>query len=280
MQRRCLRHRASGAGTKSSAILSVIRLLKRRDELAYGWIALLVCSLASYPFALLPFRVLAVLFVARAANLETEPAHACAARRGSVAAALCLCLAAGVFIPSARSRITKKLEAVRAFHVDRPTGYADEREWEELLSDNPRCLYDHALALRAAGRYNDSNAALRMGTEVSCDDRIHLAMGDNYRDLGAVGLAEESYRTAHLMAPCKLYPLHRLLQLYEADGRTEEAEGIAGQIVSAKPKIRSAATGEMQEYARKFLADRDSIAEKDTVLPSDNQACGPQSDEN
>lgn len=53
----------------SIAVLSVGRLLKRRDELAYGWIALLVCSLASYPFALLPFRVLAVLFVARAANL-------------------------------------------------------------------------------------------------------------------------------------------------------------------------------------------------------------------
>lgn len=204
----------------------------------------------------------------------------CAAQKGSIVASLCLCLAAGIFIPSAYSRITKKMEAVRDCHVGRLTVYDDGREWEELLSDNPRCLYDHALALRAAGRYNDSNAALRIGAEVSCDDKIRLMMGDNYRDLGAVGLAEESYRTAHLMVPRKLYPLHRLLLLYEAGGRMEEAKEIAEQIVSAKPRIKSSATEEMQEYARKFLADRDSIAEKDAVLPSDNQARGTQSDEN
>lgn len=245
------------------AVLSFTRLLKRRDELAYGWLALLICSLASYPFALLPFRVLAVLFVARAANLERsvsggcpQPAHA--GRGGNVVAALCLCLAAGFFLPSAYSRITKKIEAVRAFRSGSPVTDGDTREWEELLSDNPRCLYDRALALRDAGRYNDSNAALRMGMRASSDNMFPLVMGDNYADLGAVELAEQSYRTAHWMAPRKLYPLHRLLQLYERNGMEEKARAVAARIVSARPRIRSVATADMQEYARNFLAGADS----------------------
>lgn len=39
---------------------SMIVLLRKKNELAYGWLALLVFSLFSYPFSLQPFRIMAV----------------------------------------------------------------------------------------------------------------------------------------------------------------------------------------------------------------------------
>ena len=51
---------------------SMIVLLRNRNELAYGWLALLVFSLFSYPFSLQPFRIIAVLFVASVTPSECK----------------------------------------------------------------------------------------------------------------------------------------------------------------------------------------------------------------
>ena len=48
-------------------IVSICKLLRGKNEIGYGLLALSVCAMFSYPFSLLPFRVLGCLFVARAA---------------------------------------------------------------------------------------------------------------------------------------------------------------------------------------------------------------------
>lgn len=51
----------------SIIVVSVCKLLRGKEEIGYGLIALSVCAMFSYPFSLLLFRVLGCLFVARAA---------------------------------------------------------------------------------------------------------------------------------------------------------------------------------------------------------------------
>ena len=90
---------------------------------------------------------------------------------------------------------------------------------------------------------------------VSSDPMFHVVMGNNYRALRAYKEAEESYKTAFDMGPNKMYPLYQLLQLYIELKNERDARKMAQRIVDFKPKIRSNATDEMQQFARNYLKD-------------------------
>ena len=128
----------------------------------------------------------------------------------------------------------------------------DYRKKYEDLKAYPDFLFTFGTALREAGRYNESNAMLRQGTRVSCDPVFYTLMGNNYRDLGAVAEAESAYRKAFGMLPGRMYPLYRLMKLYEAEGQMRKAEEMARQIIAFRPKVDSPAVREMKNEAKKL----------------------------
>ena len=129
----------------------------------------------------------------------------------------------------------------------------DFREMHGDLSAYPDFLFTFGSALRETGRYNESTAVLCEGTEVSCDPMFYTVMGNNYRDLGAAEEAEEAYRKAAGMVPGRLYPLYRLMKLYEAERRQEEAHEMARRIADARPKVESPATRQMKNEAKTLI---------------------------
>ncbi len=82
------------------------------------------------------------------------------------------------------------------------------------------------------------------GHKGSCDPVFYTLMGNNYRDLGAVAEAESAYRKAFGMLPGRMYPLYRLMKLYEAEGQMRKAEEMARQIIAFRPKVDSPAVGD------------------------------------
>lgn len=128
----------------------------------------------------------------------------------------------------------------------------DYRKKYEDLKAYPDFMFTFGCALREAGRYNESNAMLRQGTRVSCDPVFYTLMGNNYRDLGAVAEAESAYRKAFGMLPGRMYPLYRLMKLYEAEGQMRKAEEMARQIIAFRPKVDSPAVREMKNEAKKL----------------------------
>ncbi len=240
------------------AIGTCIILLRKRNEMAYGWIALLTFALFSYPFSLQPFRILAVLFTAYAANsiCKEKPNERWGYNiRHILLVAFALMVTWGI-IP----RIEHKVQTNREWNM--VSGYQhaafadDYAEWYNTLSDNPKFLFAYGKILHEIKRYNDSNAALRDGLMVSSDPMFHVVMGNNYKALKAYKEAEESYKTAFHMGPNKMYPLYQLLQLYIESGNEEGAQETARRIVDFKPKVRSNATDEMQQFASKYLNNK------------------------
>lgn len=234
-------------------------LLRRNDASAYGWLVLLVAAMFSYPFELWPFQMLAVGWVALAASRSysraTEGGH-----WRDRAVALCLsCGMAGTawLMWGFSGWMERRVEAYEEYR--RVSGildvdFLDEyQEMYEEMKGNPDYLFTFGSALRKAGRYNDSNAALCQGTRVSCDPMFYVVMGHNYHDLGAAREAEAAYRKAIRMVPGRLYPCYRLMKFYEAEGRTTEAADMARHIVETVPKVDSPAVRDMKEEARKIL---------------------------
>lgn len=232
---------------------SLTVLCRRGEVSAYGWLVLLVSSLFSYPFALWPFLSLAVAWVALAASLEAGTAEVRWWKRTAVWPVVAV---GGLCVWHLSDNTVRRVEAYEEFRrvrgVQDVAFLEDYRKKYEDLKAYPDFLFTFGTALREAGRYNESNAMLRQGTRVSCDPVFYTLMGNNYRDLGAVAEAESAYRKAFGMLPGRMYPLYRLMKLYEAEGQMRKAEEMARQIIAFRPKVDSPAVREMKNEAKKL----------------------------
>lgn len=243
-------------GAVSALVLGLwsLAVLCRRGEVsAYGWLVLLVSSLFSYPFALWPFLSLAVAWVALAVSLEAGTAEVRWWKRTAVWPVVA---AGGWCVWNLSDDTARRVEAYEEFRrvrgIQDVAFLEDYRKKYEDLKAYPDFLFTFGTALREAGRYNESNAMLRQGTRVSCDPVFYTLMGNNYRDLGAVAEAESAYRKAFGMLPGRMYPLYRLMKLYEAEGQMRKAEEMARQIIAFRPKVDSPAVREMKSEAKKL----------------------------
>lgn len=232
---------------------SLAVLCRRGEVSAYGWLVLLVSSLFSYPFALWPFLSLAVAWVALAVSLEAGAAEVRWWKRTvvwPVVAAGGLCV---WHLSACTAWCVEAYEEFRRVRGIQDVAFLEDyRKKYEDLKAYPDFLFTFGTALREAGRYNESNAMLRQGTRVSCDPVFYTLMGNNYRDLGAVAEAESAYRKAFGMLPGRMYPLYRLMKLYEAEGQMRKAEEMARQIIAFRPKVDSPAVREMKNEAKKL----------------------------
>lgn len=232
---------------------SLAVLCRRGEVSAYGWLVLLVSSLFSYPFSLWPFLSLAVAWVALAVSLEAGTAEVRWWKRTAVWPVVA---AGGWCVWNLSDDTARRVEAYEEFRrvrgIQDVAFLEDYRKKYEDLKAYPDFLFTFGTALREAGRYNESNAMLRQGTRVSCDPVFYTLMGNNYRDLGAVAEAESAYRKAFGMLPGRMYPLYRLMKLYEAEGQMRKAEEMARQIIAFRPKVDSPAVREMKNEAKKL----------------------------
>lgn len=232
---------------------SLAVLCRRGEVSAYGWLVLLVSSLFSYPFALWPFLSLAVAWVALAVSLEAGAAEVRWWKRTAVWPVVAV---GGWCVWNLSDNTARRVEAYEEFRrvrgIQDVAFLEDYRKKYEDLKAYPDFLFTFGTALREAGRYNESNAMLRQGTRVSCDPVFYTLMGNNYRDLGAVAEAESAYRKAFGMLPGRMYPLYRLMKLYEAEGQMRKAEEMARQIIAFRPKVDSPAVREMKNEAKKL----------------------------
>ncbi len=232
---------------------SLVVLCRRGEVSADGWLVLLVSALFSYPFALWPFLSLAVAWVALAVSLEAGAAEVRWWKRMAVWPVVAV---GGWCVWNLSDNTARCVEAYEEFRrvrgVQDVAFLEDYRKKYEDLKAYPDFLFTFGTALREAGRYNESNAMLRQGTRVSCDPVFYTLMGNNYRDLGAVAEAESAYRKAFGMLPGRMYPLYRLMKLYEAEGQMRKAEEMARQIIAFRPKVDSPAVREMKNEAKKL----------------------------
>ncbi len=221
----------------SLTAVALIKLSTNSKPLFYGMVALLVFAMFSYPFDLLPYKVIAVLIV--------------------------------VWSESVGSKRLFEIGRIKMFLLGSFLGFAslqagkiaDESQnykWMECERDDHESLFSVGKSLREEGRYyngryNDSNAILRQGTRCSADPMFYVLMGNNYKDMKQYDLAEQAYKKAFSVMPNRLYPLYQLMLLYQDSGDVKKAKAMAKRVIEMTPKIESRATRNMKEKAKDFL---------------------------
>ena len=224
-------------------------LWQHSKPLFYGVLSLLIFSMFSYPFELLPYRIIVVIVAAWGASVHGSQKEQ-GERYGWVALSLLL------LIPS--YLLAKQIMAY--YNADRDyrlfAGVNNEAfidDYYELLPmeiDNSRFLFDFGKTLRIHGRYNDSNDMLRQGTLVSPDPMFYILMGNNYKDMRCSDLAEKAYKEAFAIMPNRIYPLYQLMQLYKDTRNEKKTKEYAHKVISFREKITSHATKQMKEEAK------------------------------
>ncbi len=248
-----------------AAITMIVKLYRHCKPLCCGVVALLIFSMTSYPFDLLPYKLMVVLIAAWGNSLEPNVNpnslfHKQGSWRGLQWGWKHCVVMSGMIILGCmflKAEMEKRIEAEKSYQLFSNTGHeAFINDYYELLPlehDNSSFLFDFGKLLRTFGRYNDSNAILRKGTKVSNDPMFYVLIGNNYKDLKFYDLSEEAYKKAYSVMPNRLYPLYQLMILYDETGNRTESRKIAQEIVNFREKVPSPATKEMKDKARRVL---------------------------
>ena len=237
-------------------LLAMWRLYKLSVSLFMGMLSLLLFSMFSYPFELLPYRIIAVMVFAWSESRDKSTL--CLHLNKIICTFVSIITIA--FSWFLKTEITERIEHDKdATHFAGMRNSAFLSDYYELLpyeTDNPQYLFDFAKTLREETRYEDSNAILRMGTQVSADPMFYIIMGNNYRDEQLYDLAKETYEKAYSIMPNRLYPMYLLMMMYADKGDEALANDMAKRVRHSYVKIESNATKQMQEKADSILGKR------------------------
>ena len=251
------------------------RLHNVSRALFFAILPLLIFSLFSYPFELLPYKILLVMCVALSTSVDSLGISRLKMKglRIKVCYVANFILSSITLIPMIHlyTGVKETYEADREYATFK--GMTEEiflEDYHRLLpqeEDNAEFLFDYGQTLRIAGRYNDSNDILRRGAQVSADPMFYVLMGNNYKDTSLYNMAEDSYKKSFAVMPNRLYPLYQLMLLYQlqtnaktktktAQTNNEKLRDVARRIVAIKPKIESPATRDMQRAAIQVLQEQ------------------------
>lgn len=214
------------------AVFVVWRLFQKKSVLSYGALVYAIFAFASFPLSVIQLKLLGSLFLAESLIFEKQN------RAGWFLAMhgipCILCLLAGMFV------YPREKERRKAELIWRQSTYLQQEAYElsiaqlkplyPQLKDNYKYLFDYGYAQHKASLYEESNAILQQGAELSCDPIFHIIMAKNYFALGHFDTAEQELLTAHWLIPSRIYPLLLLMELYDDTGQTIDAINIGKQI--------------------------------------------------
>ena len=233
---------------------SLFRLYRKRSPLVYAMLVLCFAALFSYPFHLYPFMLLITMFVAIAANSETYETNTRIGQKVMMSVCLMITLFLSFLMNFEVDRRVKiSNDAKRIVYMHDVAFIDDYYEFLPWMNDNREYLFHFGKILREAGRYNDSNAILRMETELDTDPMAYVLMGRNFEDMHMYNEADSIYRQAFLLQPNRIYPLYRQMKLYERTGDFVRKDRKAREIIAFTPKVMSPAVKEMKDEAKKFI---------------------------
>lgn len=212
-------------------------------------VALLIFSMFSYPFELLPYRIMLVLVFAWSESVKKGGVCLPVNKMMSIFVCLIITTLCWLLREEVMERIERDKEVRRFSSMQNAAFLSDYYELLPYETDNSLFLFDFAQTLRKECRYRDSNAILYKGVLVSADPLFYTLIGNNYRDDKMYGLAENAYMKAYSVMPNRLYPLYQLMMMFVETGNKCKAYNMAMRIKESKIKIESKATLQMREKA-------------------------------
>lgn len=121
------------------------------------------------------------------------------------------------------------------------------------LKHHPHFLFEWARICHHTGRYEESNRLLEPLSRYLSDPMVWNIRGRNHQAMGNSALAARYYRRALHTVPSRIYPQYLLALLYAQSGESRPAFYWASRVLTASPKVASAAVERMKEEMMCYL---------------------------
>lgn len=238
-------------------ICSLSNLWKTSLPLFLALLVIVVFSFLSYPMELLPYRIVTLIIISFSASkikhISKQVSSDKKAMMKTIATALAFVGISMIPVNPIKSLIKAENDYDMMRGIDDPALIKYYAPLFPLLGENCNFLFDYGRILAKAGRYNDSNDILRRGSMISNDPMFLTLQGNNYRYMGAIDEAERMYLKAWHTVPNRIYPLYRLMILYDQTDNCHKAMEYARIIVDFSEKIPSPAVRDIKSEAQEIL---------------------------
>ncbi len=207
-------------------------LLKNNSILGYGAITWAIVAFSSYPIEVWQLLLVLTLITAYAFSRSLP-------RKGEISLLIVCLVTISLFgcalkIPKVTERHNseKAWKQIRGFiSADGEAVLSEYERFYPVLSDNAFFLFDYGQVLQYLKQFENSTAILRQGARISSDSMFHILMAKNCMQLGNVDEAEKELIQAHWMTPFRLYPYYLLMELYQSEGRINEAINVGEEAM-------------------------------------------------
>ena len=224
-----------------------------------GLISLLVFSLSSYPFQVLPFLIIGVLLLAICVSRTNSILFS---KRQSLKALLLLAMILlGIALMSISlykiPEMAKRWEVICSFY-ERGSFKEASLECEKLYKyqkHNSVFLIKYAQCLMKQEKYDAACEILERAKLISCHPVIWNLQGQYYQLAGNYAMAEKCFEEAVDLLPGRIYPYFLLAKLYAEPSffHEDKMKKMAKIVLSKTPKVPSVAIDEMRLEVRKLL---------------------------
>ncbi|HBX20458.1 MAG TPA: hypothetical protein DEF88_08425 [Porphyromonadaceae bacterium] len=229
-----------------------------------AFIGLLVFSLFSYPFSVLPLSILFVAFLAALAS-QTPPLRWQPSFQGSIAVetVLFLLTVAVAFQVLPRRQSYRKWQETHILF--RSGAYRDALDEYRILYPQLKYeedfLMEYARCLSHLGKYEESNRVFSEYLAAGCDPEAYNYIGNNYKSLRQYEAAEQAYIRSCLITPNRHYPEYLLMKLYYDTGRKNKAVEKARLLMDKPVKVNSPVMELIRKETAKILETNNNINE-------------------
>lgn len=250
-----------GLGLFLFAIIgAIVKAIRRQDVCGYGLLVLAVFALFSYPFRVLPLRLMFVaLLAASASQLPSSNQHFNKKHFGRYITFII----AGIILltwiyyrTNKRIDIQNKWQETCVWIPSERYDYLveDGALFYETLKDDYKFLYDYGYALYKQKEYKESIKVLKRGTTYSSDPMFYNIIGKCYQEIGDWEQAEKYILQAYDIIPSRIYPLYLLTKMYIEAHESKKAVTAAQKALSIKIKVESEQTDELKAELQ-FIID-------------------------
>lgn len=129
----------------------------------------------------------------------------------------------------------------------------DYRFLQKQFIHNQYFLYNYAYELSEIGEYDRSLVIAAECCRIWADYHLQLIMADAHLKMERYSDAERHFQQAAWMCPARFTPPYKLVTLYMARGRTDDARDLASQILDKEIKVPSPVVYAIRREMRQLI---------------------------
>lgn len=243
-------------------IKAILILLRERNSLGYGLLALFIFSLFSYPLSYSVFCLLSPLFIGFASCIEKQSQDTKWFNVSIFRNYIDIILLGSLLYSEVPQKNIIEKQIKNEGNVQflfKNEDYRSLCDYCETFIDERfssiNMLYWYGVSLSMIGKYENSDTILHLGASKCCDPLFWQEIGHNFCRCNNFEEAEQSYIRAFLMMPNRITPLFHLARLYHIFGEKEKLDRVAEYVDTFVPKIPSTTTKEYREKIIELAKD-------------------------